>query len=372
MMAKVEDAIMTAAETTAGPVAKPGNRLIGLDILRGLAALVVVIFHYTVKFRDFYPAAKPAFWQFTYGFYGVHLFFMISGFVILMSLSHPSGKQDGAGFIRSRLIRLYPIFWVSVLLTSAVLMSSDIIPTNITGLEIVTNLTMLQGYLRVVPVDGVYWSLSFELGFYFLLYMIFRLGFARFVEFVPYYMLAGAVFFCFFPHLIPHPLHYLLMINKYGHLFAGGMAFYLIHRHGFSLWRMLPIAAIPFVQGLYDGAVGWWVGFSIISLMSWAIGGFDPLGLKAKQGLIIRAMVQLGVMSYALYLTHQMIGYVAIAKLQSMAVNPNIAIMITLFGAILLAWLLTHYIERPTAAYLKAKLPQRLRFGRAIAAAGNG
>ncbi|EAQ8060912.1 acyltransferase, partial [Salmonella enterica] len=84
------------------------NRINEIDLLRFVAAMAVVFFHYA--FRGYaadgmsimpYPSLAPVS---KYGFLGVQLFFMISGFVILMSASHGSIQN----FTISRMVRLYP------------------------------------------------------------------------------------------------------------------------------------------------------------------------------------------------------------------------------------------------------------------------
>ncbi len=72
------------------------------DALRGLAALAVVLFHYTTQFEKLFGHSNELSWSMPYGDLGVHLFFMISGFVI------------------SRFSRLYPAYWLAIILTTAV------------------------------------------------------------------------------------------------------------------------------------------------------------------------------------------------------------------------------------------------------------
>ncbi len=68
-----------------GPEA-PKARLAELDALRGIAALAVVVFHYTVKAPEILPRVVTVDHGFALGNYGVQLFFAISGFVIFMTV----------------------------------------------------------------------------------------------------------------------------------------------------------------------------------------------------------------------------------------------------------------------------------------------
>src|ERR1044072_9360250 len=85
----------------------PSSRIKELDALRGIAALMVVFFHYTF----WRPQAKLGF---NLGTTGVDLFFMISGFVIFMSLLHINQSKE---FVINRISRLYPGYWACVTFT---------------------------------------------------------------------------------------------------------------------------------------------------------------------------------------------------------------------------------------------------------------
>src|SRR4051812_27686862 len=91
----------------------PRTRLSELDALRGMAAMAVLLFHYTGHavryFHDF-----PFYWSL--GNRGVQLFFGISGFVIFWTLDRSSTLAD---FAYSRVTRLYPTYWLSLMLVSA-------------------------------------------------------------------------------------------------------------------------------------------------------------------------------------------------------------------------------------------------------------
>ncbi len=105
-----------------------------------------------------------------YGFLGVEMFFMISGFVIGMS---SWGKRLG-DYAVSRAARLYPAYWVCIVITLAI---TTILPVKggwipvydtFTAVDIGINFTMLQHPLGYLSVDNVYWTLWTELRFYLL------------------------------------------------------------------------------------------------------------------------------------------------------------------------------------------------------------
>ncbi|TDV63481.1 acyltransferase [Pseudomonas sp. LP_7_YM] len=135
------------------------KRLAYLDALRGIAALMVVFTH-------LYAPLIGHVWVFDYlidpGKLGVLWFFMISGVVIPYSLK--PGPEGARRFLISRLMRLYPAYWVSLLIF--------VIMLKLTGAplpslaQIVANLTMVQAALGFDDVIGLYWTLFIELVFY--------------------------------------------------------------------------------------------------------------------------------------------------------------------------------------------------------------
>lgn len=100
---------------------------------------------------------------------------MISGYVIFFS----SKNGTTAKFAVSRALRLYPAYWFAVLFTSlfALLWGGDLMSVHLS--QIVINLSMLQHFVGVRDVDGVYWTLAYEITFYFAVSVLLLLGFQK-------------------------------------------------------------------------------------------------------------------------------------------------------------------------------------------------
>ena len=108
--------------------ASPKTRLQSVDLLRGLAVLAVVCSHLGFSVRGFsaggsasamFPS-EPIADFLPLGQYGVQLFLVISGFCIHMRWSGRSNHEAGVDFIafwKRRLVRLYPPYFVVLLLT---------------------------------------------------------------------------------------------------------------------------------------------------------------------------------------------------------------------------------------------------------------
>jgi peptidoglycan/LPS O-acetylase OafA/YrhL len=167
------------AEERGSPAADPRPmstaRIEEIDCLRGIAALLVVFHHHLDRFVsasiDSGASTAPFLWltgQIDFGRMGVCLFFGISGFVIGRSILNHRAHHIRDFFI-SRFFRLYPAYWVSVLLALV------LIPEP--GWRVfAANLTMLQDFLGIQRMQGLYWTLTVELIFYALTIILFLTG----------------------------------------------------------------------------------------------------------------------------------------------------------------------------------------------------
>ncbi len=141
-----------------------------IDVLRGIAVLLVLIIHISELYVGFAQQGKAGGrWiaeiahQFDFGRMGVTIFFIISGFVIPGSLS--GGRFDGSvKFLLSRFFRLFPLFWLSLLFALiAQQWASGKYPSTT---DIFLNATMVPDLFSVEPINGAYWTLAVELVFY--------------------------------------------------------------------------------------------------------------------------------------------------------------------------------------------------------------
>lgn len=87
----------------------------GIQVLRGLAACMVVIHHSTQRFANLVAGSSTPFWE--NGASGVDLFFIISGLVMAIStLGREDKRHPAAVFLKRRFIRLVPMYWAITLL----------------------------------------------------------------------------------------------------------------------------------------------------------------------------------------------------------------------------------------------------------------
>lgn len=151
-------------------------RLAWLDLLRGLAAIVVALHHATYYFTPNMRAHMVD--LFDPGLYGVLVFFLVSGYIVPASLERHGRVR---GFWISRLTRIYPLLLVACALyvLPAVLGMRDL-RAGLGAYEpvsaVLAHLTMLQDVLAVPNVIGVLWTLSYEMLFYLLVVALFVVG----------------------------------------------------------------------------------------------------------------------------------------------------------------------------------------------------
>ena len=141
-----------------------------VDYLRGLAALMVTWFHLT----NGYGATWPAYSGF-YGWLGVEIFFVISGFVITLSLSSNERLRSVASygeFMVKRIVRLEPPYIASVLMTVGLLYLSARMPgfrgeqPDVTMPQLAFHLAYLIPFTPYLWLQPVYWTLTYEFFFY--------------------------------------------------------------------------------------------------------------------------------------------------------------------------------------------------------------
>jgi peptidoglycan/LPS O-acetylase OafA/YrhL len=346
---------------------RPPGRLAALDGLRLLAAVAVAVYHYTVSWRIdgvhvpeyFLPTAAHVT---VYGFLGVELFFLISGFVICMSCW---GRPLGAYFT-SRVSRLYPAYWACLVVTAGfvalVPMTGGLPVEGVPTLtEVALNATMLQQPLGVPSVDTVYWTLFVELRFYLLFAVVVWTGltYRRAVLFCAVWLTVAV--------LCPAwdlPVVDLIVIPDYAPYFVAGIAMYLIHRFGATA-LLVGVVGMAWLVGLervgdrmadiHPGfPVPAWPGHLVVTL-SFAV--LLAVALGWANGIRWRWLTVAGAVTYPFYLLHQRIGY---GVIRTAYVGSELPVWFIVVLALVvvggLAWLVQRYVERPLTPVLRTAL----------------
>jgi peptidoglycan/LPS O-acetylase OafA/YrhL len=280
---------------------KDASRLHELDALRFVAALAVVLYHLT--YSNTVQAAFPEVDGVTrFGYMGVDLFFIISGFVILWSAQ---GRSPVA-FVIARFSRLYPIFWVALLTTSAVVWHDGVITMR----QILLNATMIPSYFGAGFIDGAYWTLQVELNFYFLIFVLLVFGQINNAERWAYGWLVVIAL-----SLVTHKIPASLTVYPYGSYFAGGMILFAIWKSGLTWTRCVALggslllsmrqAVIQANEFIYHMTGNQWVPVAVIGTSYLVLLGIAAGRIKIGAAKWCTA---LGASTYPLYLLHHHIG----------------------------------------------------------------
>jgi len=318
------------------------KRILGLDAIRGIAAVAVIFYHYFYRYNEIYGHDISILnWSYL-GKHGVELFFMVSGFVIFWSLNRIDKPIE---FIISRFSRLYPVYWVSVLLTFTLVSIFGLDGRSVSLVDAIINLSMLQGFIKIPPVDGVYWTLGIELIFYFLMFVLFLFKQHRNADliFVPLVFLAilQSVNFLELNYIVNK-----LLIIDYISFFVSGICFYkLLNNESFN--RTIFILMLC----LFSTAMTYSVPHLFMFICFYL---FFFLGISGRiKGLENKFFIYLGSISYALYLIHQNIGYIIINKFYDFQFSGLVGISFALIISVFLAHILTFKIEKPCLILIK-------------------
>lgn len=333
---------------------KPSTRLVELDSLRGLAAVVVMLFHYTTKFDQLFGHTTPLPWQAPLGKFGVNLFFIISGFVIFMTLARTTKAMD---FIVSRFSRLFPAFWtaviISFLLTHFLEVPGRTVPLETAAL----NLIMIHGMFGIPDVDGVYWTLEIELIFYGLAFMLFATDQAARVHWALIALVALRLATYLADTLagiqLSWTITHLLILPQIG-WFACGIMIYrrVTYTNQTPIKDWLVVALAVLQLGVTDGL---WVGVLCAALTAvvWA-------AVTGRLAILKYAvLVWLGTISYTLYLLHENIGWGLILHLERMGLPSVPAIVLAIAMVLALASMVTFLVEKPAMAWIRSAYRQR-------------
>lgn len=380
-------------------------RLDTIDVLRGIAAFSVALYHiwghdggYAFASIGVVPQTlNPTFFDyiispFRWGYLGVSLFLVLSGFCI--HLPYARKKQEKGDysfrarqFFARRIWRLYPAYIVAVIGTAIVLWIAEGIPSLKIGdrmaiptfADVIGHLTMAHGFIedQFYSIVSVFWSLSLEFQLY-LLYPLFlflfrKMGTLRAVVLLTFISIVWR--YCAITYfdngLISIASHgpYTLMGNVLARmpewLFGALVAELLLTKKNMmgSLTSMLLIVLVIAAAILTTLHQELWVATDILFGLGFALLVFFiafkeySLAKEVSRSFLFRWFVKIGVISYSLYLFHLQLSWVLETQL---AIEPgNVSYMLIRFGWLLLSLLpiifLYRFIEKP---FLKPPKPE--------------
>ncbi|UCF53291.1 MAG: acyltransferase, partial [Bradyrhizobium sp.] len=357
-----------------------------LDPLRFAAALGVAIFHQmfwswawvsfgvpgferTVAADVIYPSAAPYTW---FGWAGVEIFFVISGFVIANSACQSSPGE----FLLGRALRLYPAVWVCATATFLVLVLFGSGPASEFILPYIHAMLMVPKGVTGEWLDEVYWTLAAETAFYGLVFcaMLTKRITLRHLAFglTIYSAIFNAISLLVMSCTTPSDLPYLIILMfrvpcaafllTHGCFFALGIWLFISANRELTALEQLAVAVtclsgaaeIYFFASFFLESIPAIADQSaLVPIMVWAAAVL-LLAVAAKRSRHATGIAAseapsylrtLGLITYPLYLTHNVIGAAIIRALVEAGLDATSALWIALGLLVLVCWFICAKIE---------------------------
>lgn len=345
---------------------KEKNRFDYLDVLRGAAVFAVCFQHILGYIYHTYDTSHPLFEYIRFliaesidwGRFGVILFFLISGFIIPFSLKPGSTL---AKFFTSRVFRLYPAYWMALVL---IVISAPYLGGGqaYSYTQLIANMTMIPKLFGSNEMSGVFWTLFIEILFYVCCIGLFQLkSLDKSIVIAlaaiglnlttPLAIVINKIF------LLDIPVQFILFHLSF--LFAGNLlrlAFVIkdrLARYSISIFLLLNIFTVPLVSGLFfsvpeavDKGFVMFTSEAVVYAYALAIGVF--LFAIHYKSFNNKFMVDLGEISYSLYLLH-MLCFVLVTKFVQPATIPTffVYLLVSSFLSYWTAKFSYKYIEYP-------------------------
>ena len=353
------------------PSTRGQGSLLSIQVLRGFAALSVVVSHLQREFEIGLgmpgPLPKAVI---LLGGAGVDLFFVISGFIMVYVATPLFGRRDApALFFLRRAVRIIPLYWaVSGVLLAYVLRSySDLASANMSVASIVTTFFFLP-YPKpdgtVVPLNGIGWTLNYEMFFYAVFAIaILATRSAAVIGISVLFVVMSVTAVLFGP--LPNPLAFWtdsIILD-----FVFGMWVALAFGNGVRLpgWGSygLVVAGVVGIAGSALGEIDWLPRFLILGApAALIVAGLVLSGRPPRTGIVWWALGHLGDASYALYLVHPLVATIprrAFPGLLDLASHPWLSGSVLVLAAVVAAIAVHFLFERPVTRALQKCIAER-------------
>jgi peptidoglycan/LPS O-acetylase OafA/YrhL len=340
---------------------EPRSRVEVLDLLRILAVFSVLLFHY-----GFRGAAADGYTNVTlaglvpfikYGYLGVQLFFVISGFVIAYSAE----GRTAVSFAIARTARIYPGFVFCMTLTFIVTLAIGAPRLEATLAQWFANLLIVSPALKQPFMDGAYWSIVTEITFYgWIFVLILARLFHGNTAVIVIAWLAISVIDQTFVHSAV--LQRLFLTDQSGFFCAGLVLYEMFRGRRHLTWLLLALSTVTAVNQGLAGA-DWMRNHYHIEMDDLVI----ALACIASVGAVAVAMnmrrvplppeivLAIGGLTYPLYLLHQHVGFMLINRFEHAA--PPLLLIVSVATAITITSYVTwRFVEKPAQRQLKRLL----------------
>lgn len=350
--------------------ARSAGRFDTIQVLRGVAALLVVIDHCgQYVFGDLKIAGIDLDATLDdIGILGVQIFFVISGFIMVVTNAERFGStRSAAAFFLRRLYRIAPLYYLATALMIYLFWNSG--DTDVTARDIATSYAFVAHYADIeaqgyFPVLGVGWTLNYEMFFYLLfaisLMLRRRMGTAACMLAIVLLILSGYIARTT-GHTLPQRSAVLFYTDPVMLLFVFGMAIGLTH-----VYR--PIQGVPssdnlLAHGLIAGAVVLLilknaVDTDIRTALDYAVTTLAVIAVFVSSiqktlsfAPLISGLLLVGDFSYSLYLTHSIVIFGYDNLFPDRSPSPAIDLPVLLLLSFAVGWATYRLIEQPIARF---------------------
>ena len=345
------------------PFRKNDTNIESIQIMRGVAAILVVLLHISIKGDQYGNGALKGF---SIGGAGVDLFFIISGYI--MCASTINRDLNFSQFMFHRIRRIIPLYWLTTTLGLVIfLYKPDIINTSGGETSIWASYTLFPAGYRFLNSNG--WTLTFEFLFYIFFGLAIHKGTYRAMQMssvvLGVLVAAGLVYNNYY-----NPVYVTLTHNLLIEFIYGMGCFYLLNKKiirpnttlGISLCLLgvlLLVAEVLFnVPNQMEGR-GWLWGIPMLFVFT----GFLCLEgfIKGSASLIKRLFIEAGNSSYSLYLFHPFTLSATALCLRRlhMASNPYLFAFALFIVTVMAGYLCYIYVEKPLITMSKKFLAKK-------------
>lgn len=345
-----------------------GRQYESIQALRFLAAFTVVVTH-----SSFYTVERlnDALGIYTAGANGVRLFFVISGFVMILSSGRLEGTPLGwRAFALRRIVRIIPIYWAINAIKLAILLATPgaVLHAKLDWIFILKSLLFIPAINvdgEMHPFLGVGWTLNFEMFFYllFTLALIARVGPTRFLA--PILVGMSLLYPVARAHHWPIPLQFWADPIVLDFL-AGMILARLVQRGVFRLPAgvalLLIVAGLIYLFGQVPriGVYGELRFSLMMTLASLAVVAGAVAIDDRLTPFIPKAVLFMGGASYALYLIHPIVAPFPPTVLAKIGLHmPMPAIVASIVAAMIAGALAYRFIEEPVTAWFNGWMKSR-------------
>ncbi len=284
-----------------------------VQVLRGLAAAIVVCHHYVASQSEMVNVSR---WLLNFGGSGVDIFFVISGFIMMITQSDPAKNYTAKDFLVRRLARVAPLYWVLTGVAFAlVLLAGSSINTHVSAQEFIMSMlflpysetpismSMSAHTAYVIPMA---WTLTFEWYFY----VVFAISLAFGLKPVARLPFISAWFACaVIAGIIFQPASLILqvMTSPLVFEFLLGSIIAVLYMRGHRLSGMqaaiLAVGSLAVLANLLHAD-------PLMRTLIWGSASFALIAAatlyegRGQRAAAIRPFAHLGDISYSLYLSH--------------------------------------------------------------------